>query len=178
MSITILHSPFNEASLTFLATLGIAPQGEDVTVDINGTAVRVVSNHELAAGIAAFGDYPALVYAPGEAVYVLNRPASWQECLDFMAAPSGAESEAPAKGPTNLTKLDFLDLFTDTELKSLKGLEASSLDVALFWERYRAAQYMNLADPRTIASINALEATGLIATGRAAQILSNLQPVE
>jgi len=169
MSITILHSPFNEASRAFLAALGIAPQGDDVTVDINGTAVRVVSNHELAAGIAGFGDYPALVYSPGEAVYVLNRPESWKQCLDFLDAPWGPEGPPAFR---EMTRLEFLNRFTQAEQVLLKSLESSDPTVAVFWEQYRAASSIRTDDARTIRALDYLTAQGHLAAGRKEQILA------
>ena len=169
MSIIILHSPHNGASRAFLAALGVAPAGEDVTVDIGGTAVRIVSNHELAAGIAGFGDYPALVYAPGEAVYVLNRPESWQQCLDFMDAPWGPEGPPAFR---EMTRLEFLNRFTQAEQVLLKSLEATDATVAVFWEQYRAASAIRTDDARTIAALDYLAGQGHLAAGRKAEILA------
>lgn len=168
MGITILHSPFNEASRAFLAALGIAPAGDDVAVDIGGTAVRVVSDHERAAGIAGFGDYPALVYAPGEAVYVLNRPESWQQCLDFLDAPWGPEGPPVSR---ELTRLEFLNRFTQAEQVLLKSLEATDPTVAVFWEQYRAASAIRTDDARAIAALDYLAAHGHLAAGRKEEIL-------
>lgn len=88
MSITILHNPDDEASRRLVESLGVElPAGTDVTVTVDNTPVRIVSDHAAACAVQAqFPGYPTLVYAPGESVHVLPFPADWQACLDYMAA--------------------------------------------------------------------------------------------
>ena len=173
MSITILHSPFNEASRAFLAALGFVPQGDDMTININGTAVRIVSNHEVAAGIAGFGDYPALVYAPGEAVYVLNRPESWQQCLAFMDAPWGPEGPAAPASSTTMSKYTFLRRFTGEELARATTLKLQGdIQLHLAQTLLDAAQEVDLADPNIQAYVNYLVTVQVLTPERAAQILA------
>jgi hypothetical protein len=44
--------------------------------------------------------------------------------------------------------------------------------VEILLDHIRAAEYIDVTDPNTIAGIGALEAAGLIAAGRAAEILA------
>ncbi|WP_173086443.1 hypothetical protein [Fundidesulfovibrio magnetotacticus] len=157
-----------------MASLGVdIPQGEDVMLDVDGIGVRIVSDHARCVGInPTFRAYPVLLYTLGQDTYQLDAPTSWQQCLEFMDDPFGDADSGLAR----MSKLDFLDLFTQAELEALKGLEASVPSVAVFWEKYRAAEYMNLTDPRTVASIRALETAGLIAAGRADRILAGEEP--
>jgi hypothetical protein len=73
---------------------------------------------------------------------------------------------------TNVTKLEFLDKFTAEERIGIRTAAQSSPAIADYLDMLDAAQDVDLTDMRTIGGANALEATGLIAAGRAAQILA------
>lgn len=71
-----------------------------------------------------------------------------------------------------LTPLEFLNRFTDSEIKTIMALAKTDPDVELWWLRYNKAQDMNLEDPQTIEGVNMLEQATIIAPGRAAEILT------
>jgi hypothetical protein len=77
-----------------------------------------------------------------------------------------------------LTKLEFMNRFTDTELANIYSAAKLSVMVEVWLEKLKAASpeadgtSVDLDDPRTMAGIQSLEAGGLIATGRAAEILA------
>ena len=71
-----------------------------------------------------------------------------------------------------LTPLEFLNRFTDAEVKTIISLSKTDPDVELWWLRYNKSQDINLDYPQTIEGIQSLEAIGLIGAGRAAEILT------
>lgn len=73
---------------------------------------------------------------------------------------------------TTLTKLEYMDRFTDAELAAIYAAAKTSVEVEIWLGRFKLASKVNLTDERTIAGVNALETAGLIATGRAAEILA------
>lgn len=78
----------------------------------------------------------------------------------------------PAPPPVPLTKLEFLDRFTDSELLAVREASKTAPEVELWLWRFDRADGITLSDSRTVAGVQALEASGLIAKGRAAQILA------
>ena len=77
---------------------------------------------------------------------------------------------APAPKPP-ISKLAFLALFTDTELATILTVAQSNMTVAVYVKKLDAATEVLLTDQLTIDSMNALESAGILAAGRAAQIL-------
>jgi hypothetical protein len=77
-----------------------------------------------------------------------------------------------------LSKLELMNRFTDTELANIYSAAKSSVMVGVWMEKLNAASpeadgtSVDLEDPRTVAGIQSLEAGGLIAAGRAAEILA------
>ena len=90
--------------------------------------------------------------------------------------PAPAVTETVAK--IGLTKLEFMQRFTDTELATLYSVAKTNAAVEVWLAKFNATTpdekgcsvYLN--DPRTIESIQMLESAGLIASGRASEILS------
>jgi len=171
MDIILLHSEQVEASRAIAAQLGGEPADADMIINKDGRDVRIVSKHSLAVGLCPnFSAYPAiLVVEDGGAIRCKSPVASWAECLDFVDnPPAGPEQPAFA---AELSKLQFLGLFTDEEKVSLKALESSDPTVALFWEEYRTADTIRLDDPRTIRAVEYLAGRGYLAEGRKEAIL-------
>jgi len=73
--------------------------------------------------------------------------------------------------PTPLTHKQFMDRFTDSELAAIMTAAKSSIELELWFKRFEMAQEIILSDPQTVTGVNALETAGLIAEGRAAEIL-------
>jgi hypothetical protein len=74
--------------------------------------------------------------------------------------------------PKLLTSKHFADRFTDAELTAVMDAASHNPAVAAWLERFRATQQINLDSPTAQLSVHALELAGLLAPGRAAQILS------
>lgn len=107
-----------------------------------------------------------LVNAGGTATYANG-------VLTIKPAPPVVE-EAQSVG---LTKLEFMNRFTDAELAAIYTVAKTNVAVEIWLAKFNATTpdelgysvYLN--DPRTIESIHMLEAAGLLAAGRAAEIL-------
>lgn len=81
--------------------------------------------------------------------------------------------DTPIEKPkmTMLSKVDFLTRFTEVERIAIYTEENINIVVKMWLEMFRAANSINLKDQATIDGVNALESAGILATGRAAEIL-------
>jgi hypothetical protein len=70
-----------------------------------------------------------------------------------------------------LTRTQFINKFTPAETKLIISIAKNNSDVELYLWKLQQAQDVSLLDPNTITGVQTLEAAGLIAVGRAAQIL-------
>lgn len=70
-----------------------------------------------------------------------------------------------------LTKLQFRNRFSHAEKLAIYGAAQVSLDIQIFLDDINAAENINLDDPATVGGVQSLEAGGLIAAGRAVEIL-------
>lgn len=73
---------------------------------------------------------------------------------------------------TRLTKLDYMNRFTDAELATIYATAKQSPAVEVWLEKFKLSEFVDTADPRTVAGVQALESAGLIAAGRANEILA------
>jgi hypothetical protein len=71
-----------------------------------------------------------------------------------------------------LTKLEYMNRFTDAELAAIYMAAKSNVQVEVWLDKFKLAEEINLDDPSTIAGVQALEAAGLLSTGRSAEILA------
>ena len=76
----------------------------------------------------------------------------------------------PEPVTARLTKLAYMDRFTDVELAGIYAAAKVAPAVEVWLEKFKLAEYVDIADARTIAGLQALEAAGLLAAGRAAEI--------
>jgi hypothetical protein len=74
--------------------------------------------------------------------------------------------------PREITKYMYMTRFTDAELATLYTAAKSVIQIEIWLEKFKLAEVINLDDPMTVAGLHALEASGLIAAGRAAVILN------
>lgn len=87
-----------------------------------------------------------------------------------------APSNAILDNPTRITRLAFISRFTDAEAIGIdlasqgETISAATLRRAL--KKIDAANFIDLADQATIDGANGLEAFGLLAAGRANEIIS------
>jgi hypothetical protein len=71
-----------------------------------------------------------------------------------------------------ISKLDYMNRFTDAELVAIYTAAKTNINVEIWLEKFKLAAEINLDDARTSAGLQVLETAGLIATGRAAEILT------
>lgn len=75
---------------------------------------------------------------------------------------------------TTVSKLEFLNRFTTPERVTIRTAAKASPAVEDYLELLNAAEEVRLTSETTIQGVNALEAAGLIAAGRAAEILATV----
>lgn len=75
-------------------------------------------------------------------------------------------------GPREITKLQYMNRFTDIELVTLYTAAKSVVQLEIWLEKFKMAEFINLDDIATVNGLHALEASGLIAPGRALEILN------
>lgn len=81
-------------------------------------------------------------------------------------------SDIPVQMQMSLTRLEFMNRFTDAELEGIYTAAKSSVAVEVWLDKFKVATEVNILDTRTIAGVNSLETVGLLATGRASEILA------
>lgn len=79
---------------------------------------------------------------------------------------------APVQPVTTLSKLDYMNRFTDAELAGIYTAAKTVVAVEVWLEKFKLAEFIDRFDPRTVAGVQALEVSGLIGVGRAAEILA------
>jgi hypothetical protein len=72
---------------------------------------------------------------------------------------------------TLLTRLEFMRLFTDAELENVYMLAKTVIAIEIWLEKFKMALQVDLKDPDIIKGVNGLEAMGILAPGRAAEVL-------
>jgi len=118
--------------------------------------------------------------ATGEVVhaYTADTPYPW-DGMGFDTCNHIAEVVVPPTPPVRrLSKLQYMQRFTDAELAAIYSAAKVSAAVEVWLAKFNAASVetdgtsVDLDDPRTIAGLQALEASGLIGAGRAAEVLA------
>jgi hypothetical protein len=74
---------------------------------------------------------------------------------------------------TPLSKIDFMHRFTDTELITIYTAAKQNISIEVWLDKFKLSSEVSLSDSRTIDGIKTLEAVGLLAVGRSAEILAN-----
>lgn len=80
--------------------------------------------------------------------------------------------EQPQPTPRTITKLEYMNRFHDDELAALYTAAKSVVQIEIWLEKFKLAEFIDLDDPRTVAGVQALEASQLIGAGRASEILA------
>jgi hypothetical protein len=101
-----------------------------------------------------------------------------QQVLAERASRLGAEIDArlAAEAEANsfelpLTKKQFLDRFTASEYAAVRAAAAQNATLDFYWQKLMVAESVYLSNAETQAGVQMLEAAGLIAAGRATEIL-------
>ncbi len=74
--------------------------------------------------------------------------------------------------PQTLTKLQYMERFTDQELAAIYTAAKTNIQVEIWLEKFKATTEINTADLRISVGLQALETAGLLAAGRAQEIIS------
>lgn len=87
---------------------------------------------------------------------------------------TGVFTQAVREIPTKriLTKLEYMSRFTDEELVGIYTAAKTVVLIEIWLEKLKVTTEINLDDPRTIAGLQTMETSQLIAVGRAADILA------
>jgi len=161
MSYTLLHDPNNAVSAAFLAAFGTSGQ----VLSDPGQCASLLSNIQ---------GYPTVVYTDSKGVsHALFDPADMAAVTAWQAGIDNGQATVPQ---VEFTRLGFLGLFTDAELAQLKLVEATDQTVAVFWEKYRAADTIRLDDPTTVAALGYLVSKAYLTDARRVAILAGQAP--
>lgn len=102
---------------------------------------------------------------------------------EVMAALAQAEAEraaalAGAKPslPKIISKLAFMDLFTENELEAIYEGAKQSAALEVYLDKMKVADNVDLHDPRTVAGLNRLKDAGILSPDRVAAICANRAP--
>ena len=74
--------------------------------------------------------------------------------------------------PRTITKLEYLRRFTTAERVAIRAAASENPVLDDYLKLMELAQEINLDDPDTVAAVQMLEQSGLIAAGRAAEVLA------
>lgn len=77
----------------------------------------------------------------------------------------------PIPADKRMTTLAFMELFTDAELVGILNAAKVDAQVELFVLKMKQAEFIDLNYQPTIDGVNSLEAAGLLAVGRATEVL-------
>lgn len=136
----------------------------------NGLVEQViVSDAEFAQSIARKWD--AVTPAPeGCAI-------GWAWDGEAFTPPAPPPAPEPTTEPRHITRLAFLNRFTDAEAISIDlasiGATVQEAGLRRYMNKVNAATFIDLAGPDTRSGVQALEAGGVLAAGRAAEILDS-----
>lgn len=86
--------------------------------------------------------------------------------------PDVVQDVAPIATLRQITKLQYMNRFSDTELVTLYTLAKSNIQIEIWLEKFKLAEFVNLDDPYTIQGVQVLELMGLLSAGRAGEILN------
>lgn len=114
----------------------------------------------------------------GEVVhaYTSDEPVNWPG-MSFDAFNHIAVVAAAPVVQRRLTKRQYMNLFTDTELAAIYSAAKAVVQIEVWLAKFNAATpdpdgtSIDLDNPETLAGLQALEGAGLIGPGRAAEIL-------
>ena len=120
-------------------------------------------------------DYIVTRKSDGAEVYRYQADAPVEWCgMEFAAHDHTEQAEQPTapSGPRTMTKLGYLRRFTVEERVAIRAAAAQNAVLADYLQLMELAQDINTGDPDTVAAVTMLEQAGLIATGRANEVLN------
>ena len=105
--------------------------------------------------------------------YSSDAPVEWAG-MSFAAHDHTEQVEQPTapSGPRTMTKLEYLRRFTVEERVAIRAAAEQNVVLADYLQLMELAQDINTGDPDTVAAVTMLEQEGLIAAGRANEVLN------
>ncbi|MDD3675221.1 hypothetical protein [Thauera propionica] len=95
-----------------------------------------------------------------------------EEVLAAIAEQQAAQAQPTASAPRVLTKLQFLNRFTNEELAAVYTAAKTNVLIEVFLDKLKLAQEVNLDDPQTVDGLQALAAAGLLSEARVQEVLA------
>lgn len=83
-----------------------------------------------------------------------------------------AAPETVEQSTNVISKREFISRMTPEEFATIKGTAAANAVVDYYWQLFMVSDEIDLAFTATVAGLTLLEQAGLLAAGRAAEILS------
>jgi hypothetical protein len=116
--------------------------------------------------------------ATGEVVYAYtsDEAVDWPDMGFALFNHIAAVEVTPSPIPRRLSKLDYMQRFTEAEMAGIYSAAKSSISLEVWLAKFNATTpdpdgtSVDLDDPRTIGGLFAMESAGLLAAGRAAEI--------
>tara|TARA_R110000803_G_scaffold167537_2_gene230808 strand:+ start:275 stop:691 length:417 start_codon:yes stop_codon:yes gene_type:complete len=119
-----------------------------------------------------------------DAAYIASRPDSsswvlltggasigWSYDGSVFTPPPPEPEPEPVPSPV-ISRLAFRNRFTFAEKQGIYTAAETSVDIRIFLDDIASAADIDLTDPQTIAGVQSLEDSGLITSGRGAEILA------
>ena len=95
-----------------------------------------------------------------------------EEVLAAIAEQQAAQAQSTEpSSPRVLTKLQFLNRFTNEELAAVYTAAKTNVLIEVFMDKLKLAQEVNLDDPQTVGGLQSLAAAGLLSEARVQEIL-------
>lgn len=160
--------------LTALKAAKIAAIRQQAQAQIDALQWRVERALEREA-IGAAGESVKAVYAEREAIRrASNRAEQEIDALDSVQGIEQYQLTVTASDKFTcgvLTKLQFIQRFRLEEFAQIQQAENQNPAIHAWLSMLQIADFINILDPATITGVQAIEQAGLLAKGRAAQIL-------
>lgn len=100
-------------------------------------------------------------------------PMSQADASTFAQATADRLQQQDQGTHRSVSNLSFFGRFTDAELSLIYTLAKQNVDVEIWLERFKiTGGDIYLDDPRTVLGMKQLEAAGILAEGRAAEVLT------
>lgn len=108
--------------------------------------------------------------------YTSDEAIEWKD-MEFaththLPAIETVDAVQPVITERKISKLEYMELFTDNEMVSIFAAAKTSPLVEIWLEKFRLSEFIDLADPRNVDGLQALESAGILGQGRAAEILN------
>ena len=108
--------------------------------------------------------------------YTSDAAIEWKD-MEFaththLPVVESVDAVQPVITERKISKLEYMELFTDNEMVSIFAAAKVSPLVEIWLEKFRLSEFIDLADPRNADGLQALESAGILGQGRAAEILN------